>query len=76
MKINPLTLAVRELRRRGWRVRRGGWPSTLACESRWDFAYITPGRSSDGAYYIFSITPEAREALNSVMGDQGYGRRS
>jgi hypothetical protein len=30
---------VKELRRRGFRVREGGWPKTLACEKRWDFCY-------------------------------------
>jgi hypothetical protein len=30
---------VRQLEIQGWRVRRGPWPSTLACAARWDFAY-------------------------------------
>lgn len=46
---HPLTQAARELRRQGWRVRRKESPRTLACEARWDFVYIVPKSSSDGA---------------------------
>jgi hypothetical protein len=30
---------VRQLEAMGFKVRRGPWPSTLAAEARWDFAY-------------------------------------
>ena len=50
---------VRELEAKGWRVRNGGWPDTLAAEARWDFC-----RSKDT---LFPMTPAATEAARRAL---------
>jgi hypothetical protein len=53
---------VRELEAKGWRVRNGRWPSTLAAERRWDFC-----RTKDT---LFPMTPAANEAARQALSGQ------
>jgi hypothetical protein len=59
---------VRELEAKGWRVRYGGWPSTLAAERRWDFC-----RTNDT---LFPMTPAANEAARQALSGEPITARN
>jgi hypothetical protein len=58
MKITMNRL-VRALRHDGWRIRDGEWPTTRACQDRWDLVRIRTADSDT----LFPLSPEAGTAL-------------
>jgi hypothetical protein len=55
-----LDILVRKLRAAGWRVRNGGWPTTLKEEARWDFC--RPGEN-----VLYPMTPEAGRVIDALV---------